>query len=516
VIYAIAPSPRDKNVIWAGTDDGLIHITRDSGKSWQNVSPTGLTPWSKIAQLDASHFDANTVYAAVNRLRLDDLRPYIYRTHDGGKTWQAISAGIADNEPVNSVREDPVRKGLLFAGTERTVYFSIDDGDHWQSLKLNLPASSMRDLVVHGDDVVVGTHGRSFWILDNITPLRQMNTEVSSSVAHLFAPQLTYRVRRNNGTDTPLPPEIPAGQNPPDGAMIDYWLKSAASGDVVLEISDSAGKLVRRFSSADKPDVPEAKDINVPTYWIRPERKLSPERGMHRFVWDLHHPPPAALDRDYPISAIFGDTPLYPLGAAILPGTYSAKLTVNGQSYTQALTIKMDPRVKTSAADLKAQFDLEIKIVEALQRDVDALKQVQKLRKALKDVPSSAAANLQPQIDDLDKKAADVEGSAGGYGAQYLSTPAGRGLGRLNSGLATLLAIVDSADAAPTTQATAIYAEVQRALDEQLAKWGELRSKDIPALNQHLKQAGAAEIDVSASSDQAIVGFGQGLSEAEP
>jgi hypothetical protein len=237
---------------------------------------------------------------------------------------------------------------------------------------------------------------------------------------------------------------------------------------------------------------------------------------MHRFVWDMHYPPPAALDRDYPISAVFGDTPLYPLGATILPGMYSAKLTIGGQSSTQLLTVKMDPRVKTSAVDLKAQSDLEMKIVEAMQRDVDTLKQVQKLRKALKEAPSSAAANLQPQITELDKKAADLEGSAGGYGAQYLSTPSGRGLGRLNSGLATLLAVVDSADAAPTSQATAMFAEVQRALDEQLAKWADLRSKDIPALNQQLKQTGAAEIDVSAAAGQKIVGFGQALSEAEP
>jgi photosystem II stability/assembly factor-like uncharacterized protein len=497
VIYSIAPSPKDKNLIWAGTDDGLIHVTRDAGKSWQNVSPPGLTSWSKIAQLDASHFDSNTVYAAVNRLRLDDLRPYIYRTRDGGKTWQVITTGIADNEPVNSVREDPVRKGLLFAGTERTVYCSFDDGDHWQSLKLNLPAISIRDLVVHGDDVVVGTHGRSFWILDDVTPLRQLNAEIANSAVHLFAPQLAYRVRRNNGTDTPLPPEIPAGQNPPDGAVIDYWLKSTAAGDVVLEISDAAGKLVRRFSSSDKLDVLDAKDINVPTYWIRPERKLSTEAGMHRFVWDLHYPPPPALDRDYPISAIYGDTPLYPLGATILPGTYSIKLTVGGQSFPQTLTIKMDPRVKTSAADLTGQFELEMKIVEAMRRDSDALTQVQRLRKALQETLSSGAADLRASITEVDKKAAEIEGGSGGYGAQYLSSPAGRSLSRLNSGLTSLLAAVDSADAAPTAQATATFADVQQALDEQMARWADLRDKDIPALNQQLKQAGAAEIDVS-------------------
>jgi photosystem II stability/assembly factor-like uncharacterized protein len=496
VVYSLAPSPKDKNLLWAGTDDGLIHVTRDGGKSWQNVTPKELTAWSKVAQLDGSHFDTNTVYAAINRLRVDDLHPYVYRTHDGGKSWTLVVNGIGEDEPVNSVREDPVRKGLLFAGTERTVYFSIDDGDHWQSLRLNLPPSSIRDLVVHGDDVVVGTHGRSFWILDNITPLRQLNEQVASSDAFLFEPQLTYRVRRNNNTDTPLPPEISAGQNPPDGAMIDYWLKSPVSGEVSLEITDSSGKLVRRFSSSDKSNAPPAKELNAPTYWIRPERNPETTAGMHRFVWDLHYPPPDALDRDYPISAIVGDTPLYPLGPSALPGTYTVKLNAGGKSYTQSLTLKMDPRVKTSAEDLEVQFDMEAKLADAMRRDFAALNEVKALRQKLKEAAQSGNADLQSKVAALDKKAEELEGKPGGYGAQYLSTPAGRGLARLNSALSSLLAVVDSADAAPTTQAVAMFSEVNAALDEQLKRWRDMQSADLPELNRQLRQSGVHEIEM--------------------
>jgi photosystem II stability/assembly factor-like uncharacterized protein len=502
VIYSIAPSPKDVNLIWAGTDDGVIQVTHDGGKNWQNVTPPELTPWSKVAQIDASHFDPATAYAAVSRFRLNDLHPYIYRTHDGGKSWQKIVSGLPENEPVNTVREDIERKGLLFAGTERTVYVSWDDGDHWQSLKMNLPPTSIRDLVVHHDDVVVGTHGRSFWILDNITPLRQFSAEIAGGhdPAHLFEPQLAYRVRRNNNTDTPLPPEEPAGQNPPDGAMIDYWLtgaekKSAVSGPVTLEIVDTlSGHVVRRFSSDDKPEPVDAKKLNVPTYWIRPARTLLSAPGMHRFVWDLHYPEPDVLARDYPISAIYHDTPRYPLGAAVLPGLYNVILTVNGKHYTQRLTVRMDPRVKALPDGLLQQFELDRKIAAALHQDYEALQQVRNLRAQLKSIAGHAA--IAKTTAELEEKAAAIEGDEGGYGARYLSTPEGRSLARLNSGLNTLVSALDTADAAPTTQQKTTFVEIEKALEEQLSAWAELKSKEVPALNEQLKKAGLPVIDL--------------------
>ncbi|HXY49417.1 MAG TPA: glycoside hydrolase [Terriglobales bacterium] len=503
VIYSIAPSPKDTNLIWIGTDDGLIQVTTDGGMHWQNVTPPELTAWSKLAQLDASHFDTATVYGAVNRFRLDDLHPYVYRTHDGGRTWQKIVTGIPEDEPVNTVREDPERKGLLFAGTERTVYVSFDDGDHWQSLRLNLPATSIRDLVVHQDDIVVGTHGRSFWILDDITALRQANARVAESNVHLFAPQVTYRVRRDNNSDTPLPPEIPAGQNPPEGAIVDYWLRAAASGPVTMEMVDASGKLVRRFSSEDKPDVLAAKEINIPTYWIRPPRTLSTQPGMHRFVWDLHYPPPPALEREYPISAIYHDTPLYPLGPAVLPGAYTVRLTVNGQTYSQPLTVNMDPRVRTSPQDLRSQFEISTAIVDAMQRDFAARAEVRNLRAQLKELQQSVRGKPPASaITALDQKVALLEGSTGGYGASFLATPAGRSLARLNVGFSNLLSTVNSADAAPTSQALAMSADLNNALGQQLALLDEILKKDVPALNAQLKKAGQTLLK-SAPHDQA-------------
>ncbi len=507
VIYSIAPSPKEANLIWIGTDDGLIQVTRDGGKNWQNITPPDLTPWSKVAQMDASHFDTSTAYAAINRFRVDDLRPYIYRTHDGGKTWQKIVSGLPDNEPVNTVREDPERKGLLFAGTERSVYVSWDDGDHWQSLRLNLPASSVRDLVVHNDDIVVGTHGRSFWILDNITPLRQFDTKITANSAHLFKPQLTYRVRRDNNPDTPLPPEEPAGQNPPNGAMIDYWLKDANSAPVIIEIKDESGTTIRRFSSADKPEPVNPKEINVPMYWVRPTHLPSATASMHRFVWDLTYPVPDLLSRDFPISAIYHDTPLYPAGATVLPGQYTVSFSVGEKIVAkEPLEIRMDPRVKTSPEDLRRQFDLDRKIADALHRDFEALQQIRSLRAQIKwlqreKYPNSAASSTALDgaakiAADLETKAAALEGTEGGYGMRFMSTPEGRSLARLNGGLGTMLGQLDTADAAPTTQELEMFGEVNKALDEQLAAWGQLKTKEIPQLNEELKKAGQPPIDL--------------------
>jgi photosystem II stability/assembly factor-like uncharacterized protein len=375
VIYTVAPSYRDVNVIWAGTDDGLIHRTTDGGKTWKDVTPKELTPWAKVSLLEASHFDAETAYAAVNTFRLDDLRPHVYRTHDGGQTWAHVTAGLPEGGIVNAVREDPVRKGLLYAGTEGTVHVSFDDGGHWQSLRLNMPATSIRDLVVKDDDLVVATHGRSFWILDDVTPLRQADAQTASQDAVLFAPQVAHRVRWNTNPDTPLPPEEPAGQNPPDGAIVNYWLKAKPAETVVLEVLDPVGRLVRRFRSDDEPEVP-LEGRNIPDLWIRPPQVLSAEPGMHRFVWDLHHPAPTVPkeSQQYPIAAVAGNTPRAPQGPWALPGAYTVRLTAAGKSLTQTLTVKMDPRVKASTADLQAQLDLSQELVTGLARAGAALR----------------------------------------------------------------------------------------------------------------------------------------------
>ena len=485
VIYTVAPSYKDAGTIWAGTDDGLIHATRDGGKTWKDVTPSGLTAWSKVSLMDAGRFDAATAYAAVNRIRLDDMRPHIYRTHDGGKTWQEIVRGLPDNAPVNVVREDPERKGLLFAGTERAVFVSFNDGDDWQPLRLNMPATSIRDLVIHGDDVVVGTHGRSFWILDDITPLRQLDAKTAMAAAHLFRPQVAYRVRNNLNTDTPLPPEEPAGQNPPDGAVIDYYLKDAATDPVMLDILDAKGQVVRRFSSADKAEPVEEKDLNIPLYWIRPPRLLSGAAGAHRFVWDLHYPPPPGR-RHYPMTAIYRDTPSAPPGPWVLPGAYSVRLTVDGKSQEQPLTIKMDPRCQTPVEGLRQQFELSMQCYEGARQAHEALDRVRQLRAQVKNVQDKAAdKELKESLGEVDRSAAALEGSA----RRRSSGPAEPGLARVEEELQGLQAVLQGADAVPTTQAVAACEATRQTLSGLLKRWSALRDDEIKALNDKLRKA---------------------------
>jgi hypothetical protein len=429
------------------------------------------------------------------------LKPYIYRTHDGGKTWQKIVRDLPENAPVNVVREDPVRKGLLYAGTERQVWFSRDDGDHWQSLRANMPATSIRDLVVHEDDLAVGTHGRSFWILDNVTPLRQMDDLQKASGAFLLRPQLARRVRWNTNTDTPLPPEEPAGENPPDGAMLDYFLKGTPSAAVTLEVVDSSGKLVRRFSSADKPAPVDPKELAIPTYWIRPSQTLSAQAGFHRFVWDLHHPPPDAIDHEYPIAAVYRNTVRHPLGPWALPGDYTVRVTVGGKTQTQPLKVEMDPRVTASPDDLRAQFELGTRITGAMHSCFEALQQVKALRKDLAAVRERAAQTpAADALAGLEKKAAALEESSPRFGAGGPDEVAAPSFTRLNRAFTTLLEIVEGADAKPTSRAAGDVAESEKALAAQVAAWKEIQSTDVPALNQELKKSSLPAVGVVSSS----------------
>jgi photosystem II stability/assembly factor-like uncharacterized protein len=438
VVYTLAPSPLNINTIWAGTDDGLIHVTKDGGNTWKNVTPPAITSWSKISLMDAGYKDVNTAYAAVNCIRLDDMKPHIYKTNDGGSTWKEIVNGLP-NDPINVVRADPYRKGMLYAGSERAVYVSFDEGEHWQSLRLNMPATSIRDLVVKDDDLVIGTHGRSFWILDNITALRQLSA--TTNPATLFKPALTYRVRWNMNTDTPIPQEEPAGENPPDGAMIEYYLPEKATGTVQLSIADKNGYIVRKYSSGDTPyTIPP---VNIPQYWIRAQQLLSGNAGTHRFMWDLHLEP-LNVPASYPIAATYGNTAPGATSPWVLPGNYTVTLTVNGKKYTQPLTIKMDPRVKTSTAALTEQYRLSFICYSRIKSLSDIIGQLEKAK-------STAGKERSAKIEAL------------------ISTPTGSKQPSFNSIIrdcTNLLDLLESSDWPPTAQVKTAVTE----MDKQVAK----------------------------------------------
>ncbi|HEX7023975.1 MAG TPA: hypothetical protein VF187_04070, partial [Gemmatimonadales bacterium] len=493
VVYTVAPSYRSANVIWAGSDDGLIHVTMNGGRSWANVTPKEITPWSKISLIDASHFDSLTAYAAVNTLRLDDLTPYIYRTRDGGKRWTLITEGIPRGATINAVREDPRRRGLLFAAGETQVWVSFDEGDHWHSLRQNMPVTSIRDIVIKDADLLAGTHGRGFWILDDITPLRQIDAGTEADPAVLFRPAQATRVRWNMNTDTPLPPDEPVAPNPPDGAIIDYWLGRTSAGPVMMEILDGSGALIRRFSSDDPPDAP-VPGRNIPDYWIRPPQTLGTEAGMHRFVWDLHEPDPEGVSFGYPIAAVYKNTPREPTGPWVLPGTYTVRLTANGKSVSRPLTVRMDPRVKTPASLLARQHMLSRRLVAALRDGSAALRDLRALRAKVREARTAGGTGAGPDaLAEFDRKAAALEGSAGGFGG---AAPGGGApaLTRVNGELGSLYSTLQDADAGPTTQALAAVTARLAASRDALARWRVLRTTELEALNVKLRAAGATEI----------------------
>ena len=491
VIYAVAPSPLDVNRIWCGTDDGLIHLTTNGGKNWNDVTPSAVSAWQKISIIDAGHFDVSTAYAAVNTLRLDDVRPHIYRTHDSGKTWTEIVHGIPDGQTVNVVREDPQRKGLLFAGTERAVYVSFDDGDNWQSLRLNMPATSIRDLIIKDDDLVVATHGRGFWILDNITPLRQWNRDERETI--LFKPQTALRIRWSMNTDTPLPPDEPVGENPPDGAMLDYFL--AEDSPVTLEIKDKNGNVVRRYSSSDSPVLPDSKKLRIPTYWIRPFTALSSERGLHRFFWDMHYTPLTGVEPEYPMSAVYRDTPASPTSSWVVPGEYTVVLNAGGRSYTQRLTVKMDPRVKMSEKELQEQLTLSQQLselratLEPIGKVFDSLvEQLTKLR------AQSVPQNVEDKLNALNASLKEL----GPPGARPGAPPSLRALDSAKE----LFGQIQGVDAAPTDRVKAAVNDVKVQASTLTKRWQEMLAQDVPALNQDLQAADLTALNLNMSGER--------------
>ncbi|MBS0382134.1 MAG: glycoside hydrolase [Proteobacteria bacterium] len=484
VVYALAPSPLDKNLIWAGTDDGLIWVTHDGGQHWDNVTPPQLKPWWRVFSMDASHFDPKVAYAAINTMWLDDMRPHLFRTEDGGKHWQEIDDGITPDAATNVIREDPERKGLLFAGTETQVWVSFDNGDHWQSLRQNMPAVSVRDLKVHGDDLVAATHGRGFQVLDDITPLRQVDAQVAQARVTLYKPETAIRVRWDMNPPTPW--RMPSLPNPPPGAIIDYNLSRDVSGPVTLDVYASDGKLVRHWSSADPQKPLDPQKLQVPDWWPRPPMNLSTQAGMHRFVWDMHwQPMPGALQFLDANQAVKHNTPVMDSSPWVMPGNYTLKLGVGGKTWTQTLVVQMDPRVKTSAADLAKQFDASMRAYDDAIAASQALGQVRDLEKQI-------AARKPGPTDKLDAYEKQLETLSGPKASSPFEFFAHRGppnLGSVGGSLQMLMNRMQEADQAPTAADLAALDKTTQEFQSLMDHWNELKGQPLAELNHALQQS---------------------------
>jgi len=504
-ITALSPSPRSTSVLWAGSDDGNVQVTTDGGAHWTNVTPAAIKPWTRIFNVDAGHFDNGTAYIAANTMRLDEMNPHFFRTHDGGKTWTEIDNGIAPGAVANSIREDPRQKGLLYAATDAQVWVSFDDGDHWSSLRLDMPAISVRDLELKDDstclcaDLIAGTHGRGYWILDDVTPLRQEDAAAAARDAYLYKPATAVRVRLAANDPTPWPPELPAGENPLPGGIIDYYLASDVSSPVTLEILDKSGTMIRSYSSTDEvrnPDPaldpaaydrvcranPNAQDCALPLYWPAPPMVVSTKKGMHRFAWDLHYAPiPGAAGRggEGGGGAVPHRTYDEPYAPWAPPGQYTVRLTVNGKSYTQPLTLRLDPRVKTPAAGLTQLATLTTELYFGARDTRAAYEQARSVANKLASAQGGEAASLEARIDSIAPPP-----PAGGRGRGGRGGFAGRGRGGAAPGGPTLQSVsgellgaamaMQGADITPT--ASEVAAANKARADERavMAKWKSL------------------------------------------
>lgn len=476
-IAAIEPSPREAGTVWVGTDDGLIEVTHDLGGTWSNVTPAAVPLWAKVASLDVSAATAGSVYAAIDGHRLDDFQPHVLRSRDDGQSWQPITTGLPADHFVSVVRSDPVKPGLLYAGTDAGVFVSFDDGDHWAALQQNLPTAWVHDLLVHGDDLIAATEGRALWVLDDLSPLRQISADIAQQKVHLFVPADAVRVHANNNTDTPPPPETPLGQNPPAGAIIDYWLGATPHGPVVLEIRDAAGHVVRRFSSADHLAPAPAERYFAPA-WTRPPIILASTPGMHRFVWSLRYDRPRTVNAAYSIAAIWGeDTPVVPLGPYALPGSYRVVLTVDGESVTAPLIVEQDPRVHTQTADLAASLALSQRIDGAL---------------ALAWLGHGERAAVLHELDTAHDPAAHTV-------AAQLSAPLTPGELSFSAADAILGAIegdLEAADVAPTAAQLAVVDRTIGQMQAAAQRWAAFKSTGLAALNASLTRGHHAPIVV--------------------